>query len=80
MGKQKHLLVPRLKRTLSGCRQLYTEPDSSELGLKSSSKGPSPYGMELVFEVEGLVAPLADECIDDSKGFLIPWSEPFGVV
>ena len=80
MGEPKYLLVPRLKRTLPGCRQLYAEPKNIELGLKSSSRGPSPYGMELVFEVEGLLAPLADECIDDSKGFLLPWSEPFGVV
>ena len=80
MGEQKHPLVPRLKSTLPGCRQLYTEPNSSEHGLKLSSRGPSPYGMELVFEVEGLLAPLADECIDDSKGFLLPWSEPLGDV
>jgi hypothetical protein len=36
--------------------------------------------MELLFEGAGLIAPLADECIDGFKGILIPWFEPFGVV
>ena len=80
MGKLKYVLVRRLKRTLPGCRQLYTEPDSSELGLRSSPRRPSPYNMKLLFEGAGLIAPLADEFIDGIKGILIPWFEPFGVV
>ena len=80
MGELKYYLVHRLKRALPGCRQLYTEPNSSELGLRSSPRRPSPYNMELLFEGAGLIAPLADECIDGFKRFLIPWFEPFGVV
>ena len=80
MGELKYFLVPRLKRALPGCRQLYTEPNSSELGLKSPPRWPSPYGMELVLEGEGLIAPLADECIDGIERILIPWFEPSGVV
>ena len=80
MGELKYYLVHRLKRALPGCRQLYTEPSSSELGLRSSLRKPSPYDMELIFDGAGLIAPLADECIDSSKGILIPRFEPFGVV
>ena len=80
MGELKYFLVRRLKRTLPGCRQLYTEPNSSELGPRPSPRGPSPYNMELLFEGAGLIAPLADESIDGIKGILIPWFEPFGVV
>ena len=80
MGELKHLLVPRLEKTLPGCRQLYTEPNSSELGLESPLRGPSPYSMELVFEGEVLIAPLADERIDSIERILIRWFEPSGVV
>jgi hypothetical protein len=36
--------------------------------------------MELVFEGEGRLAPLADESIDGIERILIPWFEPSGVV
>ena len=80
MGELKQVLVPCLKITPTGCRQLRTEPNSSELGLKSPPRGSSPHSMELVFEGEVLLAPAADEFIDGTKGILIPWFEPFGVV
>jgi len=80
MGELKQVLVPRLKSTPPGCWQLRTEPNSSELGLKSPPRGSSPHGMELFFEGEAPLAPAADESIDGTKGFLIPWFEPFGVV
>ena len=80
MDELKYLLIPRLKKTLPGCRQLYTEPNSSEFDLRSAPRGPSPYNMELLFEGAGLIAPVTDESIDGFKRFLIPWFEPFGVV
>jgi len=80
MGELKQVLVPRLKSTPTGCRQLRTEPNSSELGLKSPPRGSSPHSMELVFEGEVLLAPRSDEFIDGTKGILIPCFEPFGVV
>ena len=36
--------------------------------------------MELVFEGEGRLTPLADESIDGIERFLIPWFEPSGVM
>ena len=80
MGEQKYVLVHHLKRTLPRCRQLYTEPNSSEFDLRSAPRGPSPYNMELLFEGAGLIAPVADESINGSEGTLIPWFEPCGVV
>ena len=80
MGELKHRLIPCLERMLPRCRQLYTELNSSELGLKSPPRGPSPYSMELLFEGKGFLAPLADESIDGIERTLIPWFEPSGVV
>ena len=80
MGELKQVFVPRLKSTPPGCRQLRTEPNSSELGLKSPPRGSSPHGMKLVFEREVLLAPLLDETNDGTKVTLTPCFEPFGVV
>ena len=80
MGELKQVLVPRLKRTPPGCRELRTEPNGSELGLKSPPRGSLPHNMELLFEGEVLHAPPPDEIIDGIKGILIPCFEPFGVV
>ena len=80
MGELKQLFVPRLKNTPPGWRQLRTEPNSSELGLKSPPRGSSPHGMELVFEREVLLAPPPDETFDGTKVTLIPCFEPFRVV
>jgi len=79
MDKLKQFLVPRLKSTPPGCRQLYTEPNNSKLGLKSPPRVSSPHSMELIFEGEVPLAPPPDESIDGTKAPLILF-EPYGVM
>ena len=80
MGELNQFLVPRLKNTPPGSWRLRTEPNSGELGPKSPPRGPSPHSMELIFGGEALLAPPADESIDNIKGLVIPCFKPFGVV